>query len=505
MKILNAEQTGLVDTYTILNEPVNSIDLMERAAMACVKRISALKRPEDMVIIYCGMGNNGGDGLAIGRILKASGIACVVKLVRHRKNFSTDCELNYNRFKEIHKEILTEINQVSDLSNESWKQPDSIVIDALLGNGINKAAEDLIGEVIQHINNNYTRIISIDLPSGLFPDKSSLNNKNIIRSTLTLSFQLPKLALLMPENSPFVPEFELLDIGLSTDGINNQHTDYYYVTKEDVLSLMEKRKKFSHKGDFGHALLVAGSIGKSGAALIAAEACMRSGAGLLTVHSTRETLIALLNRLPEAMGEMDPNEEFVTEFNYKETFDAIGFGPGLGMEPSTQAVLKQVLQLHNGKLVIDADGLNMLSENKTWLSFLPQDCILTPHPGEYRRLVHIVENDFERLITLKQFSIKNKCIVILKGAHSAIAMPDGTIFFNSSGNAGLAKAGSGDGLTGIILGLLSRGYSAPKAALIGTFIHGYTADVCSETKGLDSILISDIVAALPFVFKHMNP
>jgi NAD(P)H-hydrate epimerase len=204
------------------------------------------------------------------------------------------------------------------------------------------------------------------------------------------------------------------------------------------------------------------------------------------------------------MGSADPSENHITEINKPEGFDAIGIGPGIGTGHDTQQVLKKLLHYYSGKLIIDADGLNILSENKTWLSFLPPDTILTPHPGEFERLAGKQDNDFERLAALKQFSIKHNCIVILKGAHSAVAMPDGNVFFNSSGNAGLAKGGSGDGLTGIILGLLARGYNAPQAALVGTFIHGYAADLCTSKKSRECLLISDVIEKLPVAFKKLE-
>jgi NAD(P)H-hydrate epimerase len=261
--------------------------------------------------------------------------------------------------------------------------------------------------------------------------------------------------------------------------------------------------KFDHKGTYGHSLLVAGSQGKSGAAIISAKACMRSGAGLLTVHSNKETLNALLNHLPEAMGSEDRDAEKITEID-PERYTAIAFGPGIGTHEDTQTVLKKLLNYYKGKLVIDADGLNILSENKTWLNFLPPGTILTPHPKEFERLVGESENEFERLKILKQFSLKYNCIVVLKGAHSAVAMPDGNVFFNSSGNPSLAKAGSGDGLTGIILGLLSRGYNAPQAAIIGTYIHGYAADLCLKKMSMESVLISDVINQLPKAFRKLE-
>lgn len=502
MKLLSAEQIKAVDALTIQHEPVASIDLMERAAMACFRRLIKLIQLDQEVLVWCGKGNNGGDGLAISRLLIEQGFDCRAVLVHDGNSFSPDAEQNYTRLKEKYASRITELHRSEDL--EALKQNGSIMIDALLGTGLNRAVEGLLGECIDLINQYSATTISIDIPSGLFADQSSQNNRHVVQASLTLSFQLPKAAFVLPENRRFVPEFELLNIGLSQEAIAMQQSPYYYLTKAEAASLLKPRTKFSHKGSFGHALLLAGSKGKSGAAIISATACLKSGAGLLTLHSTAEATHSLLHRLPEAMTITDPHTDHISELGQPEKYDAIGFGPGVGLHEDTQGILKKLLNYYNGKLVIDADGLNILAENKTWLSFLPANTILTPHPKEFERLVGKQDNDFERISTLKLFSVKHKCIVILKGAHSAIAMPDGTVFFNSSGNAGLAKGGTGDGLTGMILGLLARGYTSPQAALIGTFVHGYAADLCIKKKSMESLLISDVIGQLGKAFKKLE-
>lgn len=502
MKILSAEQIKEVDAFTIENEPIASIELMERAAMACFRRLIKLIKLDDEILVWCGKGNNGGDGLAIARLLIEQGFDCRAVIVHYTEAFSPDAEQNYMRLKEKYAARITEVCTGDEL--DSLKQNGRIMIDALLGTGLNRPVDGLLGECIDLIHQYAGTVISIDVPSGLFTDSSSKDNRHIIHAALCLTFQFPKLAFLLPENKPFVPEFELLNIGLSPTGIELQQSPFYYLTKSDVSSLLKPRSKFSHKGTFGHALLLAGSRGKSGAAIISAMACLRSGVGLLTLHSTNTTNQALLQQLPEAMSISDSHPDHISELDQPEKYDAIAFGPGVGMHEDTQGILKKLLNYYNGKLVIDADGLNILSENKTWLSFLPANTILTPHPKEFERLTEKHSNDVERLNALKIFSIKHKCIVILKGAHSAIAMPDGTVFFNSSGNPGLAKGGTGDGLTGMILGLLARGYTAPQAALIGMFVHGYAADLCIKKKSMESLLISDVIGQLGKAFKKLE-
>ena len=502
MEILSAEQIKLVDELTIAREPISSVDLMERAAMACFRRLIKLIGLNDEVFVFCGKGNNGGDGLAIARLMIEQGFDCHAVIIHYKENFSADAEHNYKRLKEKYAGRIIEVRSAEDLDVITSNGP--VMVDALLGTGTKGPAEGLLAEAIDFINTRSKNTISIDVPSGLLCDASSAQHKYIVSSSLTLSFQLPKLAFLLPENQRYVPEFELLNIGLNPTAIQEQQSPYYYLTRTEVSSLVRPRNKFSHKGSYGHALLMAGSKGKSGAAIISAKAALRSGAGLLTLHSNGDTTTALLHHLPEAMSVTDPNPEMISQLDHPEKYEAIGFGPGVGTETGTQQVLKKLLQYYSGKLLIDADGLNILSENKTWLTFLPPDTILTPHPKEFERLAGKQSDDFDRLTELKKFAMRHRCIVVLKGAHSAVAMPDGTVFFNSSGNAGLAKGGSGDGLTGIILGLLARGYNAPQSALIGTFVHGFAADLCVKKKSMESLLISDVIDQLGKAFKKLG-
>jgi ADP-dependent NAD(P)H-hydrate dehydratase / NAD(P)H-hydrate epimerase len=500
MKILNAAQIRAADQYTCRTEPISSVDLMERAASACARRITGLARPGQMFHVYCGMGNNGGDGLAIARMLLANNFHCQVFVVRFKEEFSNDAQLNFERLGKTKGALVTEIKTEKDLAGGETR--DIVAIDALLGTGVSSQAKGLIASAIFFINKNYRQIISIDIPSGLLPDGPQQGDA-VVRSSLTLTFHCPKLTFLLPENAPYVPAFEVLDIGLKEDP-DMGGGNYHYVTGPDIRTLMRPRNKFSHKGTYGHALLLAGSQGKSGAALIAAEACLRAGAGLLTVHSTEETLRALAVRLPEAMSSEDEHSEMITGIDKPENYSAVGFGPGVGQGDDTALVLKKILHHGVEKLVIDADGLNILSENKTWLEFLPPATILTPHPKEFERLAGKQDDDLDRLSALRQFSARHNCIVVLKGAHTCVAMPDGNLFFNSSGNAGLAKGGTGDALTGIILGLLASGYNAPQSALIGVYVHGLAADLVAHEAGQESILAGDVVRSLPHAFRILS-
>jgi hydroxyethylthiazole kinase-like uncharacterized protein yjeF len=503
MNILSAAQIKEADQYTIANEPIASIDLMERAAMACVRRLVKLIDDHTKVYVACGCGNNGGDGLAISRLLLERGYEVETIIIFSKDVLSPDAQLNHEKLKEKNLARIHEIKKIEELKSFSFEQP-SVLIDALLGTGLKGKVEGLLSECIHIFNAMFRNTISIDVPSGLNCDEITLEKDAVIESALTLSLQLPKLAFLLPENEEFVPAFEIIDIGLSEEAIVRSKSAFHYLAKYEISALLKKRNKFEHKGNFGHALLLAGSKDKPGAALISSRATLRSGAGLLTVHSVKNVLDAMIVQTPEAMCEHDENNEHITTLIKPENYDAIGIGPGIGTHEDSQNVLKKLLNYYKGKLVIDADALNILAENKTWLSFLPPNSILTPHPKEFERLAGKSDNDLDRLKNLKEFSIKHHCIVILKGAHSAVAMPDGNIFFNSTGNSGLSKAGSGDGLTGIILGLLARGYNAPQSAIIGTFVHGYAADLLVKKKSMESILISDVIENLPKAFRKLE-
>lgn len=497
MKIFNAAQIRSIDRYTIEQEPISSEALMERAASACADFLANKISPHEQVALICGMGNNGGDGLALTRILLNRGFKAKAFLIKYTTALSKDAQLMHKRLKAEYPSQLSEVRSEPDLQG-LLQSGAAVWIDALLGTGLNKTPEGLLARTIATINAHQpAKLFSIDMPSGLHPDQGSASPETIVQAKMVLTFQFPKLAFLLAENGKWVQNFDVLDIGLHPGAIASTPSNLHYTTRDLVEALLLHRSKFSHKGLYGHALLMAGSRGKSGAALIAAQACMRSGAGLLTVHSTQDTLQALLTGLPEAMGSCDGHPEHLSGIEHLERYSAIAFGPGVGLHEDSQRLLKKVIQYSKFPLLIDADGLNILSENQTWLEFLPANSILTPHVKEFDRLSQKHHSDFDRLESLNVFSKRHRCIVVLKSAHTVVAMPDGNLFFNSTGNAGLAKAGSGDGLTGILLGLLARGYSPPQAALLGVYLHGLAADRVARKASQESMLISDVIRELP--------
>ncbi|MPM03181.1 Bifunctional NAD(P)H-hydrate repair enzyme Nnr [bioreactor metagenome] len=490
IKILDIQQIREADQYTINNEPVSSDALMERAAGLCFEWIKEnfldIKQP---IVVFAGTGNNGGDGLVIARMLHESGYFVQAYLVKFTDKLSPDCELNLKR---LNKKLPVPVIE-SEITFPAIPE-NSIVIDALLGSGITRAPEGLVLNAVEKINASENSVIAIDLPSGLLADSSSQAHAGkIINADVTLTIGAPKLALFMPENGVYCGEWHLIPIGLHDDYINNAPTKFNYLQSSDIEGLFPARKTFSHKGSYGHALIMAGSKGKSGAAVLAARACLHSGCGLTTIHCPSDSVSILQTAAPEAMVSVDADPGCISTLPDIVPYSAVAFGPGCGQEKQTAGTLKLLIQESKQPLLIDADGLNILAANKTWLAFLPKNTILTPHPGEFKRLAGDYKNDFERLQNAMDFSAKFHCIMVLKGAYTSIVSPDGRVFFNSTGNPGMAKGGSGDILTGFISGLLARGIPPLHAALAGVFLHGLAGDYAAEYLTQEYLSAGDIV------------
>ncbi|WP_291858109.1 NAD(P)H-hydrate dehydratase [Marinilabilia sp.] len=498
MKILTSKQTGETDNYTIAHEPIASIDLMERAAFQAFRWITH-HFPASGFSVFAGPGNNGGDALAIARMLIKKGQFVKTYLYRSEK-LSPDATINLERLKKIPGAIIT------DLSKEELPAPSlypPIAIDGLFGSGLNRPLNQKASNIVHYINNYFSRTISIDIPSGLFCEDNSHNaRENIIKASHTLTFQMPKLAFLFPENREQTGHWEVLPIGLSHKKIAETPTPWQITRQKEVRRMIPAPHQFAHKGTMGHALLIAGSYGKTGAALLASKACLKSGVGLLTTHVPLSAVSVLQTAIPEAMISVDRSDLMFTEHPDLSQFSAIGVGPGLGTRVNTQRALRELLQNANIKnMVIDADGLNILSANQDIMELLPQNTILTPHPREFERLAGSSENDFQRLQLAIDFAKKHRIILILKGAFTAVISPKGKVCFNPTGNPGMATAGSGDTLTGIILGLLASGIAPFDAARAAVYIHGLAGDMAAR-KGIHGLIASDIIDYLQAAFKE---
>lgn len=488
MKIFNVHTIREADAFTIKNEPILSIDLMERAASACTKKIIEHLPIGCNVKIFCGIGNNGGDGLAIARLLHEMGISLTVYIFKYSDKFSIDFSINFKKI--IKKNIpCSFINSNTDIP--LFTEHD-VIIDAIFGSGLNKAPEGNIAEAIHLINSSKCLVMSVDIPTGLFADDISLHD-SIIKADFTFTFEFPKLSFMFSENEKYVGKFQIIPIGIHKDFINQTLSNNYYLLKKECKLLLKKRNLFSHKGSYGHALLIAGSYGKMGAVILASKACLRTGAGLISTHIPRSGYSILQTAFPENMVSIDDSEIYISKIPDLSPYSAIGIGPGIGMETPTSEALYFLLKHTTVPLVLDADALNILGMHKDWLTLLPSGSILTPHPKEFERIAGKFSNSFEGHGLLLEFSKKYNIYIILKGHHTAISCPDGTCFFNSTGNSGMATAGSGDVLTGIILGLLAQGYSPQNAAILGVFLHGLAGDIAAKNDGYEALIASDII------------
>ncbi|HUX96495.1 MAG TPA: NAD(P)H-hydrate dehydratase [Bacteroidales bacterium] len=491
MKIFRSEQIREIDNYTIINEPVPSVELMERAAGKVLSWFVSRFERNRKVFIFAGPGNNGGDGLALARMLIQNRYEVEIHYVKFTDKTSPDWEINQKRLK---KEVLVVTSVITSVNDFPFISSNDVIIDAIFGSGLTRTAEGLPAEIIKKINDNDALTISIDIPSGLFCEDNSRNNTdNIIKAHHTLSFQFPKLAFMFPENAGFVGSWEVLPIGLSDTATRNTRSPYRYIEFNDIFPLLHERSKFDHKGHYGHGLLVAGSKGKMGAAILGASAALRAGIGLITCHIPSGGRVIMQASLSEAMVITDKTEDYISRIDISDSYTASGIGPGIGTNKETATGLYEFLKEFRKPVVVDADALNILAVNNSWYSLLHSDVILTPHPKEFERLAGGSKNGYERVRKQSEFSGKHNCIVVLKGAYTSVSTPDGNIMFNSSGNPGMATAGSGDVLTGIILSLLAQGYSAENAALAGVFIHGLAGDIAAEKTGFEALIASDII------------
>jgi len=502
MKILPVEKIREADLYTIKNEPVSDIDLMERAASECfywcISNIPHHKR----VFVFCGPGNNGGDGLAIARMMYLEGYKVSVLLTGPDHRLSPSCATNYQRFKDISGSDLRILQKGEALPEI---QADDIVLDALLGNGLARPVEGFFAEIISHINRSNVRVISIDVPSGLFCDQTNRRNtkSDIIHADFTLTFFPPKLALFFQENDLYIGDWKLLDIGIMKGFIDKVKVKNYFLDEPEIGKFLKKRNKYAHKGTFGHSLLICGSLGKFGAAVLSARASLRSGSGLVTVRTPSEGSFILQLAVPEAMVSIDPQKDFLSEVPDLAAYTSIGIGPGIGTSGQTARMVKLLIQNAGQPLLFDADAINILSENKTWLGFLPKNSIFTPHPKEFERLIGKSADQFERNRMQREFSFKYQCYMVLKGAHTAVTTPDGNCYFNSTGNPGMATGGSGDVLTGIIAGLKAQGYTSFESCLLGVYIHGLAGDLALSEKGYEALIAGDIIDNLGKAFQSL--
>ena len=502
MKILTSSQLKELDKYTIAHEPIASIDLMERAAIALTNAIIRRWDKSFKMVVFAGPGNNGGDALAVARMLSQRGYHVEVFLFNTKGKLSEECQTNLERLKMCGSVYFTEISTQFDPPELTESH---VVIDGLFGSGLNKPLSGGFAAVVKYINASKAQVAAIDIPSGLMGEDNTYNiRQNIVHADVTLSIQLPKLSFLFPENEDVVGEWELLDIGLKQSYIDATATPFSILGEEVIRPIIKPRKRFAHKGSFGHGLLIAGSYGMAGASILSAKACLRSGIGLLTVHTPIHNHDILQISVPEAIVQTDIHERYFVQPTDLSRYKAIAIGPGLGQEEDTALAMMEQIQGSNLPIILDADAINILSTHRNWLSRLPKRCILTPHLGELERLIGKCMDTYERLTKVKELAAYLQSYIIVKGAWTTIVTPEGEYFFNPTGNPGMATGGSGDVLTGILLALVAQGYSREEACKLGVYIHGLAGDIAAEDMTETGMISSDIINALPNAWKKIR-
>lgn len=503
MKIFTSNQIHELDKYTIEHEPIESIDLMERAAKALTCAIAETWSNETPVVVFAGPGNNGGDALAVARLLTEQGYEVSVYLFNISGHLSDDCSVNKTRLTETKK--IKNFIEVTQEFDPPQLDADTLVVDGLFGSGLNKPLAGGFASLVKYINASPCQVVSIDMPSGLMTEDNTYNVRaNIIRADLTLTLQHKKLAFLFAENQVFVGRLRILDIRISSEGIQNTDAQYTIVEESQVRNRMKGRDEFAHKGTMGSALLIAGSYGMGGAAVLAARACLRAGAGKVTVHTPKQNNMIMQISVPEAVVQLDQDGTIFSEPVDTRDFDSLGIGPGLGTSEATAIALIAQLRRTQCPIVADADAINILANRRAWLQQLPKGIIMTPHPKEFDRLEGHCADSYERLSKAISAAERLSAYIIVKGHYSALCMPDGHVMFNPTGNAGMATAGSGDVLTGIITALLARGYKQADACVVGMYLHGLAGDLAARDLGMESLTAGDLISYLPKAFRQLD-
>ncbi|MEW7278134.1 NAD(P)H-hydrate dehydratase [Aquimarina sp. 2201CG1-2-11] len=489
MKIFSAQQMRNADEATMKSEKITSIELMERAANQVFNLIhNKLQGSPVFIHVFCGIGNNGGDGLVVSRLLVEHGYNVKTYIVNFSENRSSDFLVNYDRLKEIDKTWPIQIKSEEDFPQ---LQQQDIVLDAIFGIGLNRPIVPWVISLIKHINATRVFKISIDIPSGLYADKAPDDPEGVIFANVTVTFQLPKLAFFLPQTGMYSQDLQVIDIGLDRDFLNKTPGFATLIGKNEVLPIYKPRHKYSHKGTYGHSVIIGGSYGKIGSVILASKGALRIGAGLVTSYIPECGYDAMQSTLPEAMVITDGDDE-LEEITLDFTPSVIGIGIGLGTHDKTVNALKEFLSENKLPLVIDADGINVLAEHNDMLAHLPKLTVLTPHPKELDRLIGPWQDDFDKIHKTKEFSKSHDCIVVIKGANSITVYGD-QLYVNTTGNPGMATAGSGDVLMGMITGLISQGYDPLQAAVFGVYLHGKAGDIAVHKTSFEGLVSSDII------------
>jgi NAD(P)H-hydrate epimerase len=499
MKIFTSAQIKACDAYTIHASSISSSDLMERAAGKCVEWLTTHFPKDALFVILCGTGNNGGDGLAITRLLHHSGYGAKAFLLKFSKELSKDCQHNLQRLQNIDPSLVDVVPPdtfITDIPEHI------IVIDAILGTGLNRPVEGWVGNFINQVNLLPNKKIAIDIPSGLPADTIAEKEASIVKAQDTLSFQFYKRSFLHPESGSYTGNVHLLDIGLDKTFIEATHSHYQVLDRHILKGFFRQRDSFTHKGSFGTSLIIGGSYGLMGSVTLTARAAYRAGAGRVRGLIPEAGYDIFQTITPEAMC-ITSGDKFIKHIKEWESADAIAIGPGMGTEEKTMDAFEEFLEERKDPIIIDADALNILGKRQELLNKIPAGSILTPHPKEFERVFGETANTMVRVEHARTQAMRYNIIIVLKDRYTAVVTPEGDCWYNVSGNAGLATGGSGDVLTGIITGLYSQKYEPAEAAMLGVYLHGLAADLALQKQSMESLVASDVMEYLGAAFKTL--
>ena len=491
LPLLTSPQIREADAYTIANEPISSVNLMERAAKAFVGWfVNHFPDKKQAISIYCGTGNNGGDGLAIARILHGHHYKSVnIKVTRFSDKASDDFNVNL-------KKLQSTITVMEIKPGDDFPDEDSpVLIDAMLGSGLNKPLHGDYERLVKHLNSLEKTVVAVDIPTGFFSEGETKPDSTVLKAKLVITFQQPKINFLLPESGPVMECWEAVNIGIDDKFVQSLDSPYRFITEKDIRQLMKPRHKFSNKGTFGHALIVAGQAKTMGAALLCSSACAHAGAGLTTACVPESGLIALNSYLPEIMAIVRQGND-LPQIGW-DTFSTMAIGPGLGNDENSLNLLCDILTNYKKPVVIDADALNILAEHKQLWTMVPEGSIITPHMKEFDHLFGESNSWWQRLQTAIEKAKEHKICIVLKNDYTITATPDGKAYFNSTSNAAMASGGMGDVLTGIITALLAQKYSSQDACIIGTYIHGKAGDELALPNRMHVVLPGKLIGQLP--------
>ncbi len=506
MKILNKEQIYEADKQTVTKQGITSYQLMERAGGLVFQWLHhRLKGCGAPIKIFCGIGNNGGDGLVIARELLEQGYTVTIYVVNYSDHRSEDflkAEKALNEQAETTPAVLKTQKDFPSIEATDF------IIDAVFGIGYNRPAPGWVQKLLKQINDSGAYILSIDVPSGLYLDQVPAKDEAVIKPKVLLSFQVPKMVFFFPQTGKYIKDWEILDIGLDKEYLKEVETNTHLIDTPEAVKLYKPRERFTHKGTFGHSLIIGGSYGKMGAALLSAKACLKSGSGLVSAYVPKFAMPIMQTALPEVMVLTDRHDgRYFEEIVFDLDPDVIGIGMGLGTEKITVDALYLFLKNNKKSLVIDADALNIIAKNKKFLELLPAKTILTPHPKELQRLIGAWKDDFEKMQKVTVFAKKHDLIIVVKGANT-MTVYDGQIYVNNTGNPGMATGGTGDVLTGVITALIAQSYDSVNAAILGVYLHGRAGDLAAEKVGYEALISEDVVnylgAAFMEIYEHLN-